>query len=123
MWLCVFGLEQAHSSILSDPLQIPSGPITRARTKRFKEALNGLVQDIWPNHNSIQSKSKLKHMYTLIWTKDGGEKGVLGQSHLNWCHWAINYTWVGWNYAQLCYFGLKECFCDQVMYLDKFRVE
>ena len=37
-------MEQVVSS---DPLLIPSGPITRARAKRFKEALNGLTKDIW----------------------------------------------------------------------------
>ena len=25
----------------SDPLQVPVGPVTRARAKKFKEALNG----------------------------------------------------------------------------------
>ena len=29
----------------ADPLEIPRGPITRARAKRFKEALNVLIQD------------------------------------------------------------------------------
>ena len=28
----------------ADPLEIPLGPITRARAKRFKEALNVLIQ-------------------------------------------------------------------------------
>ena len=33
---------------LKDPLHIPVGPITRARSKKIKEALNGLIltQDI-----------------------------------------------------------------------------
>ena len=35
------------SSASSDPLLIPSGPIIRAHAKRFKEALNGLIKDIW----------------------------------------------------------------------------
>ena len=30
-----------------DPIQVPIGPVTRARTKRFKNALSGLIQDIW----------------------------------------------------------------------------
>ena len=30
-----------------DPLSFSCGPITRLRAKRFKEALNGLVQEIW----------------------------------------------------------------------------
>jgi hypothetical protein len=28
-----------------DPLSLPSSPITRLRAKRFKEALNGLIQE------------------------------------------------------------------------------
>jgi hypothetical protein len=34
-----------------DPLSLPSGPITRLRAKRFKEALNELVQE-----NAVDSK-------------------------------------------------------------------
>jgi hypothetical protein len=34
------GAEFAH-----DPLSLPSGPITRLRAKRFKEALNRLIQE------------------------------------------------------------------------------
>ena len=30
-----------------DPIQVPIGPVTRARAKRFKNALSGLIQDIW----------------------------------------------------------------------------
>ena len=39
-----FGETQGQRS--RDPLSLPSGPITRLRAKRFKEALNGLVQHI-----------------------------------------------------------------------------
>jgi hypothetical protein len=31
----------------NDPLEVPIGPITRVRAKKLKEALNGLVQNIW----------------------------------------------------------------------------
>jgi hypothetical protein len=31
----------------NDPLEVPIGSITRARAKKLKEALNGLVQNIW----------------------------------------------------------------------------
>jgi len=31
----------------NDPLEVPIGPITRARAKKLKEALNGLIQNIW----------------------------------------------------------------------------
>jgi len=37
---------------LKDPLHI--GPITRARSKEIKEALNGLIQEIWGD-------SKMRH--------------------------------------------------------------
>ena len=37
--------RQAAPSKSNDPFQIPSGPITRARVKQIKEALNGLVQE------------------------------------------------------------------------------
>jgi hypothetical protein len=30
----------------NDPLEVPIGPITRARAKKIKEVLNGLVQNI-----------------------------------------------------------------------------
>jgi len=32
-------------------LEIPIGPIIRARVKKFKEALNGLAQNIWSKMN------------------------------------------------------------------------
>ena len=35
--LYLTGLDSVHSNTLRDPLQIPSGPITRAMTKRFKK--------------------------------------------------------------------------------------
>ena len=42
-----------------DPLSINGGPMTRARAKRMKEALNWLVQDIW-------AKSLAQHdLYTF----------------------------------------------------------
>ena len=39
-----------------DPLHVPVGPITRARAKRFKEALNGLIQDTWASSELLKSK-------------------------------------------------------------------
>ena len=30
-----------------DSLEVPVGPVTRLRVKRFKEAFNGLLQDTW----------------------------------------------------------------------------
>ena len=36
----------------SDPMQVPVGLVTRARVKKFKEALNGLIQATWAQSNS-----------------------------------------------------------------------
>ena len=35
-----------NQQAFKDPLHIPVGPITRARSKKIKEALNGLIQEI-----------------------------------------------------------------------------
>ena len=31
----------------ADPIQVPIRPVTRARAKKFHNALNGLIQGIW----------------------------------------------------------------------------
>ena len=49
--------DEIKGATSRDPLQVPAGPITRARAKRFKEALNGLIQDTWAD--SEVSKSKM----------------------------------------------------------------
>ena len=40
-----------------DPLSLPSGPITRHRAKRFKETLNGLIQEIWADSKKTKMGS------------------------------------------------------------------
>ena len=30
-----------------DLIQVPIGPVTRAQAKKFKDVLNGLVQELW----------------------------------------------------------------------------
>jgi hypothetical protein len=40
-----------------DPLSLPSGPITRLRAKRFKEALNGLIQGNWADSKKTKMGS------------------------------------------------------------------
>ena len=37
-------------------MYVPIGPITKARSKMIKEALNGLIQDIWVDSNVGHSK-------------------------------------------------------------------
>ena len=36
----------------SDPTEVPVELVTRARVKKFKEALNGLIQATWAQSNS-----------------------------------------------------------------------
>ena len=36
-------LDENQQAPLKDPLHVPIGPITRARSKKIKEALNGLI--------------------------------------------------------------------------------
>ena len=45
----------------NDPLEVPIGPITRAKTKKLKEALNGLVQNIW-NKMDVEGLGHLRNM-------------------------------------------------------------
>ena len=56
-----------------DPLRLPSGPITRLRAKRFKEALNGVIQQVgemgrtWqPGINPITFPTNLVTMVKLL---------------------------------------------------------
>ena len=47
--------DENHKSF-KDPLHIPVGAITKARSKKIKEALNGLIQEIWADSNVGHSK-------------------------------------------------------------------
>ena len=37
-------------------MHVPVGSITKARSKKIKEALNGLIQEIWADSNAGHSK-------------------------------------------------------------------
>ena len=37
-------------------MHVPVGPITKARSKKIKEALNRLIQEIWADSNTRHSK-------------------------------------------------------------------
>ena len=50
------GQSDEHHKAFKDPLHVPVGPITKARSKKIKEALNGLIQEIWANCNTGHSK-------------------------------------------------------------------
>ena len=53
------GNDENHKAF-KDPLHVPVGPITKARSKKIKEALNGLIQEIWADSNAGHSKLGLK---------------------------------------------------------------
>ena len=49
------GNDENHKAF-KDPLHVLVGPITKARSKKIKEALNGLIQEIWADFNAGHSK-------------------------------------------------------------------
>ena len=53
--LCCF-ISDENQQAFKDPLHVPIGPITKARSKKIKEALNGLIQEIWADSNAGHSK-------------------------------------------------------------------
>ena len=49
-------MHDENQQALKDPLHISIGSITKARSKKIKEALNGLIQEIWAGSNTGHSK-------------------------------------------------------------------
>ena len=41
------GTRTTWDEAYSDPVQVPNGSVTRARAKKFKDALNGLIRATW----------------------------------------------------------------------------
>ena len=44
-----------NQQVFKDPLHVPVGPITRARSKKINEALDVLIQEIWADSNAGHS--------------------------------------------------------------------
>jgi hypothetical protein len=68
--------DENQQALLKDPLHVPLGPITRARSKKIKEALNGLIQDIWVDSTTGHSKLGPKEdegVINLIQATDGAD--------------------------------------------------
>ena len=63
-----FNQPQAPAQInnSNDALQIPSGPITRSRAQKLKEALIGLIQDILTAQTKSKIELKPNHVLNLI---------------------------------------------------------
>ena len=60
------GFDENQQAPLKGPLHVLVGPIIRARSKKIKEALNGLIQEIWDD-------SKMRH--SMLGPKE--DKGVI----------------------------------------------
>jgi hypothetical protein len=54
-------------------LEVPVGPVTRLRAKKFKETFNGLLQDTWANvdFKRIYSNNKDQALINLIHVQEG----------------------------------------------------
>jgi hypothetical protein len=54
-------------------LEVPVGPVTRLRAKKFKEAFNRLLQDTWANvdFKRIYSNNKEQALINLIHVQEG----------------------------------------------------
>jgi len=64
-------------------LQISTGPITRSRARKLKEAQSGLVQDIWAKQTNLKTNCEPDFILNLIWADEGSNEGVLGQKQSN----------------------------------------
>ena len=51
---------------MKEPLHVPVRLITRERSKKIKEALNGLIQEIWIDSNAGHSKLSPKEDEGII---------------------------------------------------------
>jgi len=62
-----------------DLVQVPIGPVTRARAKKFKDVLNGLIQELWAQPNSwrpIEHDPRgQQRIVTLIQVLEGSGQG------------------------------------------------
>ena len=47
------GNDANQSTTPKDPIQVPIGPVTRSRAKKFKEVLNGLIQQVCEEANML----------------------------------------------------------------------
>jgi hypothetical protein len=62
-----------------DLIQVPIGPVTRARAKKFKDVLNGLIQELWAQANSWRpiehDPPGQQRIVTLIQVLEGSGQG------------------------------------------------
>jgi hypothetical protein len=62
-----------------DLIQVPIGPVMRARAKKFKDVLNGLIQELWAQANSLRpiehDPQGQERIITLIQVLEGSGQG------------------------------------------------
>ena len=62
-----------------DLVQVPIGPVTRAQANKFKDVLNGLIQELWAQANSwrpIEHDPRgQQKIVTLIQVLEGSGQG------------------------------------------------
>ena len=73
------GNDGDQGTASKDLVQVPIGLVTRARAKKFKDVLNGLIQELWAQANSWRP---IKHdprgqqkIITLIQVLEGSDQG------------------------------------------------
>jgi hypothetical protein len=68
-----------QGTTMKDLAQVPIGPVTRGRAKKFKDVLNGLIQELWAQANSwrpIQYDPRgQQRIMTLIQVLEGSGQG------------------------------------------------
>ena len=70
---CIVSSDE-NQQAFKDPLHVLVGSITKARSKKIKEALNRLIQEIWADSNARHSKlgpKEDKSVINLIQAIDG----------------------------------------------------
>jgi hypothetical protein len=75
-----FGIIDGDQGTTSkDLVQVPIGPVTRARAKKFKDVLNGLIQKLWAQANSWRpiehDPPGQQRIITLIQVLEGSSQG------------------------------------------------
>uniref|UniRef100_A0A2N9IM79 RNA-directed DNA polymerase n=1 Tax=Fagus sylvatica TaxID=28930 RepID=A0A2N9IM79_FAGSY len=77
------GNDGDQGTTSKDLVQVPIGPVTRARAKKFKDVLNGLIQELWAQANSWRpighDPPGQQRIITLIQVLEGS-----GQGLINW---------------------------------------
>ena len=64
----------------NDILKGLDGPMTRARTRRMKDALHGLILDSYEEALKLGSKDQTKQFINVIWAKQTLDEDFMGHS-------------------------------------------